>query len=578
MLHVLWLAGVFGPFWSMDGLPATPSAEPGVVAGNSRVDRRMPIPPALPSDRLTCDEPPSHAEILRALPSMGRGVPDVFEIFRDDIEFTVEKVVDRIDPPRFFPMVGTARLHHCQWKCTVYFTETTMGQYPFPFKTAKRYAEVVHIDKDQLRPCIAEWKPAPALLPVTHACPAGFAKAKESLKPDSTTQVQIELLILEFDRNAMSDEAARRLAEAVALNRGWSTHEFQLLSRPTIRTLSGRSATVQVGSQFPVQQADGTIIYKHVGTSVEVRPTVLPDGKVRLDVRAELTRLVSPRNGAADGFETTHVQTTTEQELGRTICLGGLARKASSAAEWRIPFVSGLPVVGPMLRWKVSGAAPKELIIVATPSLVTPSSEGEASEPPPPPPFPRIVESVKGVNDVFAVWDNSIRTTDDAVNQGAKVRGVTGRLYLFSDDSPADASGTVTVVMYELATKKKIATWELDARSLAKLKKKDRLGDGYTLFLPLEDAKVRHVQLQVTHRAPDGPIHVAAVPLVLQDGNASMTVDDVIRMTQKGVSTRIIQRQIETTNAGFALTVDDIIRLHDNGVSEDVILMMQNRR
>ena len=53
------------------------------------------------------------------------------------------------DPPRY-PLVGPAWLHHCHWKCTVYYTETFESGYPFPFRCKKPRIEVVYIDKDHL--------------------------------------------------------------------------------------------------------------------------------------------------------------------------------------------------------------------------------------------------------------------------------------------------------------------------------------------------------------------------------------------------------------------------------------------
>jgi hypothetical protein len=58
--------------------------------------------------------------------------------------------VDKIDPPRFFPLVGPAQLHHCHWKCTIYYRETVQSSYPFPVKVVKNRVEVVYIDKDHL--------------------------------------------------------------------------------------------------------------------------------------------------------------------------------------------------------------------------------------------------------------------------------------------------------------------------------------------------------------------------------------------------------------------------------------------
>jgi hypothetical protein len=122
----------------------------------NKQDHRAPIlPPIPPGYRPYCEDPPDPQEINRTMPRVTRGVPYVYEEFRDDIEFTVEKLVDRIDPPRFFPLIGPAQLHHCHWKCTVYFTETVSSCYPFPFQVKKRRAEVVYIDKDHLHLCIS---------------------------------------------------------------------------------------------------------------------------------------------------------------------------------------------------------------------------------------------------------------------------------------------------------------------------------------------------------------------------------------------------------------------------------------
>jgi hypothetical protein len=97
-----------------------------------------------------CEDPPSEREILRTLHRVKRGIPFVCEEFRDDIRIFSERIVDKIDPPRFFPLVGWAQLHHCHWKCTIYYTETVQSSYPFPVKVVKHRVEVVYIDKDHL--------------------------------------------------------------------------------------------------------------------------------------------------------------------------------------------------------------------------------------------------------------------------------------------------------------------------------------------------------------------------------------------------------------------------------------------
>jgi hypothetical protein len=117
-----------------------------------RLLHRTPImPPILPGQPLpVCEDPPSEEEIIRALPRVARGVPYLYEEFRDDFTFVTEKIVDQIDPVTFIPLVGSAQLHHCHFKCTVYYRERITSHYPFPFTVVNDRVQVVYIDKDHL--------------------------------------------------------------------------------------------------------------------------------------------------------------------------------------------------------------------------------------------------------------------------------------------------------------------------------------------------------------------------------------------------------------------------------------------
>src|SRR5262245_15617796 len=110
-----------------------------------------PIRPGFPPP--LCEDPPDEAMVLRAMPRVKRGVPYFCEEFRDNIQIVTERLVDRIDPCRFYPLIGPAQLHHCHWKCTVYYTETMESGYPFPFQCKGPRVEVIYIDKDHLHLC-----------------------------------------------------------------------------------------------------------------------------------------------------------------------------------------------------------------------------------------------------------------------------------------------------------------------------------------------------------------------------------------------------------------------------------------
>ena len=119
---------------------------------NHKNDGRTPIMPPIRDGfpPPICEDAPSDAEVLRAMPRVPRGVPYVYETFRDDIVIVKNRMVDKIDPPRFFPLVGPAQLHHCHWECVIYYNELVQSDYPFPVYVRKARVQVIYIDKDHL--------------------------------------------------------------------------------------------------------------------------------------------------------------------------------------------------------------------------------------------------------------------------------------------------------------------------------------------------------------------------------------------------------------------------------------------
>jgi len=89
--------------------------------------KKMPILPPLVegAPHVALDEP-SDDEVMRALEKARQvegGLPLLHEVQRSNVRIVKELITDSIDPPRVYPLVGPAQLHHVHWKCTVYFTE-----------------------------------------------------------------------------------------------------------------------------------------------------------------------------------------------------------------------------------------------------------------------------------------------------------------------------------------------------------------------------------------------------------------------------------------------------------------------
>ena len=80
------------------------------------LEERLPIEVLKSVKDLKHVESPSEADVLRSMPLCARGQEGVYEVFRDDIEVVTERIIDKVDPPRLFPLVGQAQPHHCHWK------------------------------------------------------------------------------------------------------------------------------------------------------------------------------------------------------------------------------------------------------------------------------------------------------------------------------------------------------------------------------------------------------------------------------------------------------------------------------
>ncbi|MEX0725651.1 MAG: hypothetical protein WD065_05250 [Planctomycetaceae bacterium] len=101
-----------------------------------------------------CMDFPTPDEVMRTLPDdTAGGFAFLAETSRNNVRIVVEPMVDRLSECRFFPLAGPARLHHCHYKCTVYFEKVIRSDWPVPFTHRDQTQEVVYIDHDHLIRC-----------------------------------------------------------------------------------------------------------------------------------------------------------------------------------------------------------------------------------------------------------------------------------------------------------------------------------------------------------------------------------------------------------------------------------------
>jgi hypothetical protein len=122
-----------------------------------RYDRVPVLGPITAGGPAVALDPPSDDEVMRAFerihPVEG-GLPLLHERQINNVRIVKEKIADYVDPPRFYPLIGPAQLHHAHYKCTVYFEKVTHVGWPVPHTLRDEDAqEVIYIDHNHFHMC-----------------------------------------------------------------------------------------------------------------------------------------------------------------------------------------------------------------------------------------------------------------------------------------------------------------------------------------------------------------------------------------------------------------------------------------
>lgn len=154
---------------------------------------------------------------------------------------------------------------------------------------------------------------------------------------------------------------------------------IKFLAEPTVVATHGRPARFIVGGSVPyiVPSGNGNVQveYQEYGTSVDFLPFVIGPGRVRLEVRPEVTEPDEARSIVANDINVTafvsrYVDTAVELQAGQTFAIAGLLQSRTESEQRMTPFFGELPVMGALFRRVRERRNDLELLITVTPELV----------------------------------------------------------------------------------------------------------------------------------------------------------------------------------------------------------------
>lgn len=149
----------------------------------------------------------------------------------------------------------------------------------------------------------------------------------------------------------------------------------KILTQPTVVTTPGRPASLLNGGLIPIPINTGlgvqSVEFREFGTKLDVLPMLEGDGRIRVEVRAEVTD-VAPDLAVAGtpGFRSRNVDTGVPLKEGQTLALAGLIQSRTDSISRGIPGLKDMPWVGALFRRVDDTYNEVELIILITPRFI----------------------------------------------------------------------------------------------------------------------------------------------------------------------------------------------------------------
>ncbi|MFM9272140.1 type II and III secretion system protein family protein [Halomonas elongata] len=155
---------------------------------------------------------------------------------------------------------------------------------------------------------------------------------------------------------------------------------LQILAEPNITAVTGETASFLAGGEIPIPVPAGNelvgIEYKQFGVSLLFTPTLLPNERISLEVRPEVSSLTSSGveigGTSVPGLQVRRADTVVEVGSGQTFAIAGLFQRDASNNIERVPVLGDLPILGNLFRSRRFQRHETELVILITPYVVEP--------------------------------------------------------------------------------------------------------------------------------------------------------------------------------------------------------------
>ena len=151
-------------------------------------------------------------------------------------------------------------------------------------------------------------------------------------------------------------------------------NKAKILSRPSITTMSGEAAIIQVGGEIPYTTRDSngslTTEWKDYGIILQFNPVVDAENRIVASIHTEVSM---PSGESVDNqpiLDRRRADAVVTVSSGSTMVIGGLMDSRDYKTVRKFPFLGDIPILGEFFKYTSHSRDKQELIILVTPRLV----------------------------------------------------------------------------------------------------------------------------------------------------------------------------------------------------------------
>lgn len=308
------------------------------------------------------DRTQRHYAVRVTLNSMARITAEIRTLFRNDPNVVVSPVGDKIFlEASDLDALQVKKVEALEKAYATQFVPIIGGQAGLQERTIYMHAQIIEIRRSALENLGIRWSQeinGPSVSVNGRATAQG-----------SGTQV-INPLVWTF---ALATDITSRI------NLLEQNGDAYVIASPQLTSRCGGEAEFTAGGELPIPIASGpgqiSVEYKPYGVRLEISPLCDTRGNIRAKLGMELSQIdPSVTVMGVPGLLTRRAATQLDLMDGRAMLVSGLSQLRASDVVDQVPGLGNVPVLGNLFRNKDLNGERTELVLLITPSVVTPDS------------------------------------------------------------------------------------------------------------------------------------------------------------------------------------------------------------